>query len=101
MDQRSETGEMELYRAVDEVLHYMWDPIGIRGRPEVRDEYQSYIAEVIALLHAGAETEAVADFLVEIETVRMGLGENRERAARVANALRLWRQRLREWKRLG
>ena len=32
----------ELYRRVDEVLHYLWDPIGVAGIPEARDEYYGY-----------------------------------------------------------
>jgi hypothetical protein len=33
----------ELYRRTDEVLHYIWDPIGVAGVPEARDEYDSYL----------------------------------------------------------
>jgi hypothetical protein len=39
---------------VNEVLHYIWDPIGVRGEPRARDEYDSYAPEVYSLLQSGA-----------------------------------------------
>jgi hypothetical protein len=34
---------LELYKRVNEVLHYVWDPIGVAYSPAARDEYQRYI----------------------------------------------------------
>jgi hypothetical protein len=31
-----------LESAINEVLHYIWDPIGIQDMPAARDEYESY-----------------------------------------------------------
>jgi len=31
--------EKELYRRTDEILHYLWDPIGVSDTPQARDEY--------------------------------------------------------------
>jgi hypothetical protein len=35
----------ELYKRVDEVLHYVWDSIGVAGEPHARDEYYFLSAE--------------------------------------------------------
>jgi len=35
--------ENELRQRTDEVLHYLWDPIGVAGAPGARDEYWSYL----------------------------------------------------------
>ena len=42
--------EMKLYRQTDETLHYMWDPIGVAGIVQARDEYQSYLPQVFQLV---------------------------------------------------
>ena len=42
--------ELELYKRCDEVLHYVWDPIGISDVPEARDEYESYLPTVWRLV---------------------------------------------------
>lgn len=34
---------LELYRRVDEVLFYVWDPIGVANSPAARDEYYGYL----------------------------------------------------------
>lgn len=41
--------ERELYQRVDEVLHYVWDPIGVSDAPEARDEYFSYLPIVFGM----------------------------------------------------
>ncbi len=44
MGQRLSPEDMAPYRAIDEVLHYIWDPIGISDAPEARDEEQALMA---------------------------------------------------------
>ncbi len=46
--------ELELYRRVDEVLYYVWAPIGVAHSPAARDEYQGYLPKVFAMLQARA-----------------------------------------------
>jgi hypothetical protein len=53
----------ELYRRVDEVLHYIWDPIGVCGIPEARDEYNSYLPQVFSMLKANAPEQELINFL--------------------------------------
>jgi len=83
--------EKIFWRRCDEVLHYIWDPIGVSDEPGARDEYEGYVPQVVKLLMSGAEEEAVVEHLVRIEVRNMGLGSTRENAARAADALVRWR----------
>jgi hypothetical protein len=67
----------ELRIRADEVLHYLWDPIGVAGEPWARDEYSSYVLDLAELLLAGAADSAIADRLSTIRTENMGLTSNR------------------------
>lgn len=39
MGQKLSAPHLALYRAVDEVLHYVWDLIGASAFPQARNEY--------------------------------------------------------------
>lgn len=82
----------DLYRAVDEVLHYLWDPIGVSGIPEARDEYHNYLPMIFRLLKDEAGPETIAKHLFEITTDRMGLDGNHQRDAEVASILTNWKE---------
>ena len=82
----------ELYRRTDEVLHYVWDPIGVAEAPTARDEYYSYLPQVFGLLKANANTEKIADYLYKISTEQMGLNGNREHDLRIAEVLLDWKR---------
>lgn len=86
--------EKELYRRVDEVLHYLWDPVGVSGEPFARDEYQSYVPRVFALLDEDADTDRIAGYLNEIVTKRMGLGGNADATLHVVKVLQRWKAAL-------
>jgi hypothetical protein len=86
--------EEELYRRVDEVLHYIWDPIRVSGIPPARDEYESYVPDVFMLLKENAGADRIASYLLEVTTDRMGLRANPERALNVAELLLAWKDRL-------
>jgi len=94
MTQKSKDYELKLYTVVDEVLHYIWDPIGISGIPEARDEYYSYIPLVITILRRSSDFAEIADMLQRVESERMGLTPNNERCAEVAKSLLEWRRYL-------
>ena len=49
-----------------------WDPIGVISESN-RDEYDTYAPEVIRMLDAGASTEFVAKWLVDLARDHMGL----------------------------
>jgi hypothetical protein len=61
MGEKLSPKELALYRAVDEVLHYVWDPIGVAGAPRARDEYFSYLPKVYGMVKAGSDPESIAN----------------------------------------
>lgn len=58
---RHEINAHEVAHRIGEILHYLWDPIGVRGIPEARDEYDSYVAHVGALLERGGGKRDITD----------------------------------------
>jgi hypothetical protein len=80
-----------------------WDPIGLMTpngffpgkwdkEPNLSfaDEYDSYLISAASQLRRGTPRETVIEYLIEIETHHMGLGENadtRQRAEAVVSAI--------------
>lgn len=91
MGQKLADSELELYRRVDEVLYYVWDPIAVSSFPATRDEYQRYLPTVFAMLQEGAAALSIAAFLDKTATERMGLEANPQRSKRVAELLLDWK----------
>ncbi len=60
-----------LQQRVDEILHWRWDPIGIAGTPQCRDEYSSYAPAVTRLLAEGATASEIATHLTKVATCSM------------------------------
>ncbi len=88
--------QMELYRATDEVLHYIWDPIGISESPHARDEYWSYLPQVFKILENDDPDEKIIEYLVNVETERMGLSPNKRNAERVVEILNEYKEKISE-----
>lgn len=80
----------------------LWDPIGLQdsecrsGRWEdetnlpFADEYDSYLIEAASKLRGGTPRGEIVEFLIEIETEHMGLGDSttaRSRAEAVVEAI--------------
>ena len=89
----------ELSQRVDEVLHYVWDPLGVSETPEARDEYHSYVPQVVSLLVRHATADQLVELLAEIHGRRMdvcSLDRARERARGVVPLLEKWRDVLEE-----
>ncbi len=83
--------ELELYRRVDEVLYYVWDPVGVATCPAARDEYQRYLPTVFTMLREGIDASPIAAYLDDVATDRMGLDANPEHSKRVAELLLEWK----------
>ncbi len=99
MSQQLSPEHKELYQRVDEVLHYLWDPIGVSGVPEARDEYDSYAPHVFSLLIRRAGAQEIADFLDHTATQTMGLSgteRGREHSKEVVGILENWREVIHE-----
>lgn len=79
--------KLELYKRIDEILFYKWDPIGISDTDWPRDEYQSYLPRVFGLALESDKPEPIAEFLGDIATERMGLGASKERDMAIASLI--------------
>lgn len=88
--------DLALYQAVDEVLHYIWDPIGVSSMPHARDEYQGYLPQVFGLLRSGSDVYVIERCLTQVTTELMGLTENSEHDLEVAHVLMEWKEAIRE-----
>ena len=91
MDRRMTPADKELYQRVDEVLHYVWDPIGVSGAPSARDEYFSYFPHVFSLLKTNKNAEDIASYLFDVSTQKMGLNGNKTKDLEVAEILLDWK----------
>ena len=60
-------------KRVNEILHFVWDPIGVSGVPQARDEYDSYVPLITRLLIEKKGAGEIANHLREIELNSMGL----------------------------
>lgn len=77
----------QLQDAVQRILMDEWDPIGVAGIVEAREEYDSYALQVCGRLMRNVSEDELVEFLLHVETVKMGLPGDRERAERVAKSL--------------
>ncbi len=96
MGQKLSHQDAELYRRVDEVLHYIWDPIGICDEPHARDEYRTYLPRVFSMLKSSKDSKAISDYLVEIAHEEMGLTPTHKKAERVAEILLKYKHKILE-----
>ena len=63
----------QLYRLCNEVLFYVWDPIGVATSAAARDEYDSYAMTVFKYLNEGQNANMIADYLGKVRTTSIGL----------------------------
>jgi hypothetical protein len=77
----------ELQRRVDEVLYYVWDPIGVSDEPYARYEYEGYVAGILHTLENNNSFQPISDHLASIVTSSMGLSPNREKCNYAAKLL--------------
>lgn len=59
-------------RELQEVLLVWWDPIGVYGEPEARDEYAAYVPRLAGLLRAGAREAEITAHLRALEAEEIG-----------------------------
>jgi uncharacterized protein (DUF2236 family) len=67
-----------------------WDPIGVRGVPQARDEYDSYLGLLADRLRTGTPAERIADLLAEIRTETMEMPPAADADMRTARTLLAW-----------
>lgn len=76
----------ELNQRIDEVLYYIWDPIGVAKEPCARGEYQSYV-KVIMEYVLKEDVNQIANQLSIIASDLMGLKSNIIHNLKVAEIL--------------
>ena len=96
MGQKLSPSDLELYRVTDEVLHYLWDPIGVAGAPEARDEYYGYLPKVYRLLKDSKSESEISGYLNSVEAQRMGLAVRTEKNTKIAAILLRWKKHIEE-----
>ncbi len=80
-------GKDELRKRVDEVLFYVWDPIGVSQEPFARAEYEEYVPRILELLEKN-DAGAISAYLAETEVNTMGMAPaNKEKCDQVARLL--------------
>ncbi len=84
----------ELGRRIDEVLFYVWDPIGVNvyGEPTARDEYSGYVPRLLDSLNNGADWEAVRDILATIRDEAMDDAREYPLDTLAAKSIVAWRE---------
>jgi len=87
MDKNLSAMDKDLYKRVDEVLHYIWDPAGISHQPHSRDEYERYIPQVFHLLQHDESLEAIVNYLLFVEEEDIGINPDHANADRTAEIL--------------
>ena len=84
MGKKLPSDQLELYKRIDEILFYKWDPIGVSDMDWSRDEYHGYLPRVFAMALEYSEPEDIANYLNEISTNNMGLDSRPEHDMTIA-----------------
>lgn len=84
----------ELYQRLDEVLHYLWDPIGVVGAAGARSEYTSYTPTVFRVVKEATDAHEVAQHLTSLQSNRMGVAVDPRRALEIAELMIEHRDRI-------
>lgn len=87
----------ELYRRIDETIHYVWDPLGVSTAPQARDEYYTYLPHIHKLVLDGATVAELSEHLLDIATNHMGLNSQptlREQTALTVDVIMDWKELL-------
>lgn len=74
-------------KAIEDILLYDWDPIGISDVTAARNEYRSYAIALAPLLAQPKQKIDLVQFLLSIERTAMGLPGNERRAQIAAEKL--------------
>ena len=82
------------YKMTDEILYYIWDPIGVSGDPGTRDEYGSYLPKIYGLIEENKVVEAV-EYLDEIVVNKMGLEKDSIKSKFIVELLVDWKEEIR------
>lgn len=68
--------EQEIILTIRKVLLQDWDPIGVGDNPNLIDEYDGYIGQILELLLKKPLVEEIVDLLKDIENKYLGVSSN-------------------------
>jgi len=86
MGTKMNADDLRLYKRIDEILYFDWNPIGVSGLP--RDEYQSYLPSIFRLKKSGADIESIAQSLTEHEAHILGVTGNIDQCRLIAKKIK-------------
>jgi len=76
-----------LYRRVDEIVFYRWDPLGISDSDWPRDEYETYVPRIFGAVIGNDSPEPIAALLGSIQMEFLGLCQSQQRNLAVAEQM--------------
>jgi hypothetical protein len=79
--------DKELNKRVDEVLFYVWDPIGVQPEPCARSEYENYVPKIRQLVEENDTIGPISAHLAAIVSDKMGMTPNKKHCDEVAELL--------------
>jgi hypothetical protein len=85
-DNLTEAKDFLLYKKIDNILWFDWDPIGINDLAP-RDEYQSYVPEILRLVKSKSDRHEIANRLHKLETENMGMCGTIENCLTIADKI--------------
>jgi hypothetical protein len=89
MGQKLRPDQLELYKRIDEILWNDWDPIGVSGSSDGRDEYYAYLPHVFRMALKNTAPSSIAEYLNNVAANRMGLNLPMERHLSLRTVLRV------------
>ena len=88
--------EKELFKRTDEVLHYLWDPIGVADVPEARDEYHGYLPQIFMMIKGNKSEEEISSYMSKIQSEEIGIAANKNKISEVVKILIRWKEVIEE-----
>ncbi len=86
----------QLQRRVDEVLYYIWDPIGVSDEPSARSEYESYVPKILQIVEENCDFQPISAYLADIISANMGLTPDKKRCDLTAEILLKYKKAIKE-----
>jgi hypothetical protein len=77
----------ELSKRVDEVLFYIWDPIGVQPEPCARSEYEGYVPKICQLVEENDTIGPISAHLASIVREAMEINPDKTHCDEVAELL--------------
>ena len=86
--------DKKLYQHVDEVVHYIWDPIGVCDEPDARDEYESYLPQIFSQIIKSSKKIETVEILTRITKDDIGLDPNLTQINKAVDLIYEYKERI-------